>query len=239
VVARGNVGESVDSARLSWTATGRETPFLGAMSFTTGCQGESGEIVRTLARGERLQVSKRDRSRLVLSSPGRVELVRRSFAMSAVDRMGYRLWPTCSTTRASPRRGTRNGRTSTRARGRPRPSGSSSRTPCTSATWSGTGGPMRASSRSRTDGRRSAKRRTVHASSPTLRRTGSTSRRPIRGSSAVVSSMQPSRPGENREPVLSRGAHRGPLRTGDFTPAHGPTKRGPPSVGAAVLSWKW
>ncbi len=51
---------------------------------------ESGEIVRTLARGERLQVSKRDRSRLVLSSPDRVELVRRIFAMSAVDRMGYR-----------------------------------------------------------------------------------------------------------------------------------------------------
>jgi hypothetical protein len=35
-------------------------------------------------------VSKRDRSRLVLSSPERVELIRRIFAMSAVDRMGYR-----------------------------------------------------------------------------------------------------------------------------------------------------
>lgn len=46
---------------------------------------ESGGIVRTLARGERLQVSKRDRSRLVLSSAERVELVRRIFAMSAVD----------------------------------------------------------------------------------------------------------------------------------------------------------
>lgn len=51
---------------------------------------ESGEVVRTLARGERLQVSKRDRSRLVLSSPERVDLVRRIFTMSAVDRMGYR-----------------------------------------------------------------------------------------------------------------------------------------------------
>lgn len=30
---------------------------------------ESGEVVRTLARGELLQVSKRDRSRLVLSWP--------------------------------------------------------------------------------------------------------------------------------------------------------------------------
>lgn len=51
---------------------------------------ESGEGVRTLARGERLQVSKRDRSRLVLSSPERVDLVRRIFTMSAVNRMGYR-----------------------------------------------------------------------------------------------------------------------------------------------------
>jgi DNA invertase Pin-like site-specific DNA recombinase len=51
---------------------------------------ESGKVVRTLARGERLQVSKRDRSRLVLSSPERVDLVRRIFTMSAVDRMGYR-----------------------------------------------------------------------------------------------------------------------------------------------------
>ena len=51
---------------------------------------ESGKVVRTLARGERLQVSKRDRSRLVLSSPERVELVRRIFTMSAIDRMGYR-----------------------------------------------------------------------------------------------------------------------------------------------------
>ena len=51
---------------------------------------ESGKVVRTLARGERLQVSKRDRSRLVLSSHERVDLVRRIFTMSAVDRMGYR-----------------------------------------------------------------------------------------------------------------------------------------------------
>lgn len=35
-------------------------------------------------------MSKRDRSRLVLSSAERVELVRRIFALSAVDRMGYR-----------------------------------------------------------------------------------------------------------------------------------------------------
>jgi site-specific DNA recombinase len=51
---------------------------------------ESGKVVRTLARRERLQVSKRDRSRLVLTSPERVDLVRRIFTMSAVDRMGYR-----------------------------------------------------------------------------------------------------------------------------------------------------
>jgi hypothetical protein len=50
---------------------------------------EGNEIVRTLARGERQQVSKRDRSRLVLSSPERVELVR-IFTMNAVDRRGYR-----------------------------------------------------------------------------------------------------------------------------------------------------
>lgn len=51
---------------------------------------DAGETVRTLGRGERLQVSKRDRSRLALSSPERVEAVRRIFSSSAEDRMGYR-----------------------------------------------------------------------------------------------------------------------------------------------------
>ena len=51
---------------------------------------QNGGVMRTLARGERLQVSKRDRSRLALGAPERVEAVRRIFAMSAEDRMGYR-----------------------------------------------------------------------------------------------------------------------------------------------------
>ncbi|QDU68197.1 hypothetical protein [Engelhardtia mirabilis] len=49
---------------------------------------ESGEVVRTLGRGEHLLASKRDPSRRILSSPERVGLVRRIFTMSAVDRMG-------------------------------------------------------------------------------------------------------------------------------------------------------
>jgi DNA invertase Pin-like site-specific DNA recombinase len=51
---------------------------------------ESGATVRNLARGERLQVSKRDRSRLAPSASERVEIVRRIFAMSAEDGMGLR-----------------------------------------------------------------------------------------------------------------------------------------------------
>jgi len=51
---------------------------------------ETGATVRNLARGERLQVSKRDRSRLAPSAPERVETVRRIFTMSAEDGMGLR-----------------------------------------------------------------------------------------------------------------------------------------------------
>lgn len=51
---------------------------------------EDGSTVRTLARGERLQVSKRDRCRLCLSAPERVETTRRIFELSAVDGLGLR-----------------------------------------------------------------------------------------------------------------------------------------------------
>ena len=51
---------------------------------------ESGSTVRTLARGERIQVSKRDRCRLTPSDPDRVEVVRRIFTMSALDGLGLR-----------------------------------------------------------------------------------------------------------------------------------------------------
>ena len=37
VVGRGNAVESVDSARLSRTATGREALLSDGVSFTTGC----------------------------------------------------------------------------------------------------------------------------------------------------------------------------------------------------------
>ena len=44
---------------------------------------EGGEVVRRLARGERLRVSKRDRCRLVPGAPKRVAVVRRIFSMRA------------------------------------------------------------------------------------------------------------------------------------------------------------
>jgi len=72
----------------------REGSFLFALRFQPDGSklllDETGATVRTLAHGERLQVSKRDRSRLAPSAPERVETVRRIFTMSAADGMGLR-----------------------------------------------------------------------------------------------------------------------------------------------------
>lgn len=47
-----------------------------------------GTLQRTLAKGESIQVSKKDRARLVPSDPARVEVARRIFAMAAIDEKG-------------------------------------------------------------------------------------------------------------------------------------------------------
>jgi site-specific DNA recombinase len=70
----------------------------GAFLFTLRFQPDGTKLLldldgsthRTLERGERLQVSKRDRCRLSLSTIERVDTVRRIYEMSAVDGMGLR-----------------------------------------------------------------------------------------------------------------------------------------------------
>ncbi len=49
---------------------------------------EQGSLTRTLARGESLSISKRDRARLVLGEPSRVECVRRIFRMYTEEGRG-------------------------------------------------------------------------------------------------------------------------------------------------------
>ncbi|MCP4591829.1 MAG: recombinase family protein [bacterium] len=51
---------------------------------------ESGKLTRTLARGESLNISKRDRAKLMPSSPERVVVVQRIFTMYAEQGKGYR-----------------------------------------------------------------------------------------------------------------------------------------------------
>ncbi len=51
---------------------------------------EAGNLARTLARGESLSTSKRDRAKLVLSSPERVDVVRRIFSMYADLGKGFK-----------------------------------------------------------------------------------------------------------------------------------------------------
>jgi len=51
---------------------------------------ESGHLTRTLARGESLNISKRDRAKLVPSSPERVEVIRRIFAMYSEQGKGFK-----------------------------------------------------------------------------------------------------------------------------------------------------
>ena len=49
-----------------------------------------GQVTRVLAKGEQISLSKRDRARLVPSSPERVEVIRRIFNMSALEQRGMR-----------------------------------------------------------------------------------------------------------------------------------------------------
>ena len=49
-----------------------------------------GQVTRVLAKGEQTSLSKRDRGRLVPSSPERVEVIRRIFHMSALEQRGMR-----------------------------------------------------------------------------------------------------------------------------------------------------
>ena len=51
---------------------------------------EKGTLVRTLARGESLSISKRDHARLVPSDPERVKVIERLFQMYAEQGKGYR-----------------------------------------------------------------------------------------------------------------------------------------------------
>jgi DNA invertase Pin-like site-specific DNA recombinase len=51
---------------------------------------ERGRLIRTLDRGGSINISKRDRARLVPSSSDRVEVVRRIFKMSAEENKGFR-----------------------------------------------------------------------------------------------------------------------------------------------------
>jgi len=51
---------------------------------------EKGKPIRTLARGESLNISKRDRAKLILSHPDRVKVVKRIFKMYAEEGKGYK-----------------------------------------------------------------------------------------------------------------------------------------------------
>ena len=51
---------------------------------------EQGKVVRTLARGESLNISKRDRAKLTPSDPERVEVIHRIFNIYAEDGKGYK-----------------------------------------------------------------------------------------------------------------------------------------------------
>ena len=52
--------------------------------------GEGGEAVRELAKGESVAVSKRDRCRLVLGDPARVDVVKRVFRLYVEERKGFK-----------------------------------------------------------------------------------------------------------------------------------------------------
>ena len=51
---------------------------------------EQGKVVRTLARGESLNISKRDHARLIPGEPGRVKVIERIFKMYAEEGKGYK-----------------------------------------------------------------------------------------------------------------------------------------------------
>ncbi len=51
---------------------------------------EKGKLIRTLARGESLNISKRDRAKLALSHPDRVRVIKRIFKMYAEEGKGYK-----------------------------------------------------------------------------------------------------------------------------------------------------
>lgn len=51
---------------------------------------EKGNLIRTLARGESLNISKRDQAKLTLSDPERVKVVKRIFQMYAEQGKGYK-----------------------------------------------------------------------------------------------------------------------------------------------------
>lgn len=67
--------------------------FLFVLRFmqdgTKEMRDEQGEPVRTLARGERVSISKRDRAKLIPSTPERVDAIRQIFRMAAEDNKGY------------------------------------------------------------------------------------------------------------------------------------------------------
>ena len=52
--------------------------------------GEKGNLIRTLARGESLNISKRDQAKLTLSYPERVEIAKQIFQMYAEQGKGYK-----------------------------------------------------------------------------------------------------------------------------------------------------
>jgi DNA invertase Pin-like site-specific DNA recombinase len=52
--------------------------------------GEKGNLIRTLARGESLNISKRDQAKLTLSEPKRVKVIKQIFQMYAVLGKGYK-----------------------------------------------------------------------------------------------------------------------------------------------------
>ena len=49
-----------------------------------------GDLIRTLVRGESLNISKRDHAKLLPSAPERVETVKRIFQMYAVQGKGFK-----------------------------------------------------------------------------------------------------------------------------------------------------
>ncbi|GAH73623.1 unnamed protein product, partial [marine sediment metagenome] len=51
---------------------------------------EKGNLIRTLARGESLNISKRDQAKLTLSDPERVKVIKRLFKMYAEQGKGYK-----------------------------------------------------------------------------------------------------------------------------------------------------